>query len=78
MVQNITTNENNFTAIYLKFQMGNSKDNYGLGETKQDNEEENQVLPLPDDEFDERVTRFAGENGGVMYVVKKKEEVEGT
>lgn len=30
-----------------------------------------------DEEFDERVTRFAGENGGVMYIVKKKGEVEG-
>ncbi|KAI0055925.1 cytoplasmic dynein heavy chain 1 [Artomyces pyxidatus] len=29
-----------------------------------------------DDEFDERVARFAGEGGGVIYVVKKKDEVE--
>ncbi len=29
------------------------------------------------EEFDERVTRFAGEEGGVLYVVKVKDEVEG-
>ncbi|KAL5495533.1 DYN1_2 [Sanghuangporus weigelae] len=29
-----------------------------------------------DAEFDERVTRFAGEGGGPLYVVKRKEEVE--
>lgn len=32
---------------------------------------------LFDHEFDERVTRFAGEGGGVLYVVKSKDEVEG-
>ncbi|KAH9920337.1 cytoplasmic dynein heavy chain 1 [Fomitopsis serialis] len=31
---------------------------------------------LFDDEFDERVHRFAGEGGGVIYVVKKKDEAE--
>ncbi|KAE9394324.1 dynein heavy chain protein 2 [Gymnopus androsaceus JB14] len=31
---------------------------------------------LFDHEFDERVTRFAGEGGGVLYVVKSKDEVE--
>ncbi len=30
-----------------------------------------------DDEFEERISRFAGEGGGVIYVVKKKEETEG-
>jgi hypothetical protein len=30
-----------------------------------------------DDEFDERVSRFAGEGGGTVYVVKKKDEAEG-
>ncbi|GJE97982.1 Dynein heavy chain N-terminala domain-containing protein [Phanerochaete sordida] len=29
-----------------------------------------------DDEFDERVSRFAGEGGGSIYVVKKKDEAE--
>lgn len=32
---------------------------------------------LFDDEFEERITRFAAEGGGVIYVVKAKEEVEG-
>lgn len=32
---------------------------------------------LFDFEFDERVSRFAGEGGGVMYITKKKDEVEG-
>lgn len=32
---------------------------------------------LLDDEFDERVARFASEGGGVIYVVKSKEETEG-
>ncbi|KAF9265453.1 dynein heavy chain [Marasmius fiardii PR-910] len=32
---------------------------------------------LFDSEFDERVTRFAGEGGNVIYVVKSKDEVEG-
>ncbi|KAI0727592.1 dynein heavy chain, N-terminal region 1-domain-containing protein [Fomitopsis betulina] len=31
---------------------------------------------LSDDEFDERVQKFAGEGGGVIYVVKRKDEVE--
>lgn len=30
-----------------------------------------------DDEFDERISRFAGEGGGVIYIVKKKDEAEG-
>ena len=30
-----------------------------------------------DDDFDERVSRFAGEGGGTMYVVKKKDDAEG-
>lgn len=29
---------------------------------------------LLDDDFDERVTKFAGEGGGAIYVVKKKED----
>lgn len=29
-----------------------------------------------DDEFDERVSRFAGEGGGVIYVVKKRDEAD--
>ena len=32
---------------------------------------------LFDDEFNERVQKFAGEGGGVIYVVKRKDEVEG-
>jgi hypothetical protein len=32
---------------------------------------------LFDDEFDERVARFAAESGGVVYIVKVKDEVEG-
>lgn len=32
---------------------------------------------LFDDEFDERVSRFANESGGVIYVVKAKEESDG-
>jgi dynein heavy chain 1 len=32
---------------------------------------------LFDDEFDARVTRFASEAGGVLYVVKTKEDLEG-
>ncbi|KAI0932820.1 hypothetical protein AcW1_000166 [Taiwanofungus camphoratus] len=31
---------------------------------------------LFDDEFDDRVSRFAGEGGGVIYVSKKRDEVE--
>lgn len=30
-----------------------------------------------DEEFDERVTRFAAEGGGVIYVVKTRDEAEG-
>jgi hypothetical protein len=33
---------------------------------------------LFDDEFDERVARFAADNGAVVYVVQTKEETEGT
>jgi hypothetical protein len=32
---------------------------------------------LFDEEFDERVTRFAAEGGGVIYVVKTRDEAEG-
>ena len=32
---------------------------------------------LFDDEFNERVQKFAGEGGGVIYVVKRKDEAEG-
>lgn len=32
---------------------------------------------LFDDEFDERVARFASDTGGSLYVVKAKEESEG-
>jgi hypothetical protein len=32
---------------------------------------------LFDDEFNDRVIRFASEGGGVIYVVKSKDEVEG-
>ena len=32
---------------------------------------------LFDEDFDERVQRFAGEGGGAIYVVKKRDEVEG-
>ena len=35
------------------------------------------VESLFDSEFDERISRFAGEGGGVMNIVKKKDEVEG-
>jgi hypothetical protein len=31
-----------------------------------------------DSEFDERVTRFASEGTGVIYIVKRKDDVEGT
>lgn len=33
---------------------------------------------LFDTEFDERVARFATESGGVIYIVKTKEESDGT
>lgn len=33
---------------------------------------------LFDDEFDERVARFAADNGAVVYVVKVKDESDGT
>ena len=29
-----------------------------------------------DEDFDDRVARFAGEGGGVVYVVKKRDEQE--
>lgn len=32
---------------------------------------------IVDSEFEERVTRFAGEGGGPLYVVKVKDEAEG-
>lgn len=32
---------------------------------------------IVDSEFEERVTRFAGEGGGPLYVVKVKDETEG-
>ena len=32
---------------------------------------------LFDDDFDERVTKFAQEGGGTMYVVKRKDDSEG-
>ncbi|KAI0785919.1 cytoplasmic dynein heavy chain 1 [Abortiporus biennis] len=35
-----------------------------------------ELLYLFDDDFDERVQRFASETGGVIYVVKKKDEAE--
>ncbi|KAG2358351.1 cytoplasmic dynein heavy chain 1 [Suillus spraguei] len=35
-----------------------------------------ELVGLFDDEFDERVTRFAAEGGGVIYVVKTKDETE--
>lgn len=31
-----------------------------------------------DNEFDERVTRFASEGTGVIYITKRRDEVEGT
>lgn len=36
-----------------------------------------EVESIFDDEFDERVSKFAGEGGGVLYVVKKKDDAEG-
>ena len=36
-----------------------------------------ELVSLFDDEFEERVIRFAADGGGVMYVVKVKEESEG-
>lgn len=36
-----------------------------------------EFVSLFDEEFDERVTRFAAEGGGVIYVVKTKDEAEG-
>ncbi|KAG2064001.1 cytoplasmic dynein heavy chain 1 [Suillus decipiens] len=35
-----------------------------------------ELVGLFDEEFDERVTRFAAEGGGVIYVVKTKDETE--
>ena len=36
-----------------------------------------ELITLFDDEFDERVTKFAQEGGGTLYVVKKQEDNEG-
>jgi len=36
-----------------------------------------ELVALFDEEFDERVVRFTAEGGGVIYVVKTKDEVEG-
>jgi len=36
-----------------------------------------ELASLFDDEFEERVIRFAADSGGVMYVVKVTEESEG-
>jgi dynein heavy chain 1 len=36
-----------------------------------------ELQSLFDDEFEDRVSRFAAEGGGVIYVVKVKEESEG-
>ncbi|KAI0259332.1 cytoplasmic dynein heavy chain 1 [Gloeopeniophorella convolvens] len=41
-----------------------------LGATQDD------IESIFDGEFDERITRFAGEGGGVIYVVKRRDEVE--
>jgi hypothetical protein len=35
------------------------------------------IEALFDDEFDEKVTKFAGEGGDVIYVVKAKDDAEG-
>ena len=42
-----------------------------LGATEED------IETLFDDDFDERVTKFASEGGGAIYVVKKKEDTGG-
>lgn len=42
-----------------------------LGATEED------IETLFDDDFDERVTKFAAEGGGAIYVVKKKEDTGG-
>ena len=36
-----------------------------------------ELLSLFDDEFEEKVSRFAAEGGGVIYVVKVKDDTEG-
>ena len=36
-----------------------------------------ELFSLFEDEFEEKVSRFAAEGGGVIYVVKVKEEAEG-
>ena len=36
-----------------------------------------ELVSLFDDEFGEKVSRFAADGGGVIYVVKAKEETEG-
>jgi hypothetical protein len=37
-----------------------------------------EIESMFDGDFDERVTRFASEGTGVVYIVKRKDEVEGT
>lgn len=39
--------------------------------------EPDELESLFDDEFDEKIIRFAADNGGSIYVVKVREEVEG-
>lgn len=36
-----------------------------------------ELVTLFDEEFDDRVTRFAAEGGGVIYVVKSKDDPDG-
>ena len=36
-----------------------------------------ELISLFDDEFEEKVSRFAAEGGGVIYIVKVKDETEG-
>ena len=36
-----------------------------------------EIESIFDSEFDERVTRFASEGTGVIYIVKRRDEVEG-
>ena len=37
-----------------------------------------EIESIFDSEFDERVARFASEGTGVIYIVKRKDDVEGT
>jgi hypothetical protein len=37
-----------------------------------------EIESIFDSEFDERVARFASEGTGVIYIVKRRDEVEGT